>query len=136
MKKITEIINGIYEYNNEDINNLINKKNKGKTILELKDLENVIIYLINYKNEKKNINLKVYNEELKKIEKSKRIAIIRQKKEEDENMIKKKWLQLIEKEKKIININNRPINIKYKPPKKKKKKEKFDEEKDSVDISY
>ena len=136
MKKITEIINGIYEYNNEDINNLINKKNKGKTILELKDLENVIIYLINYKNEKKNNNLKVYNEELKKIEKSKRIAIIRQKKEEDENMIKKKWLQLIEKEKKIININNRPINIKYKPPKKKKKKEKFDEEKDSVDISY
>ena len=136
MKKVTEIINGIYEYNNEDMNNLINKLNKGKTILELKDLENLIIFLINYKNEQKINNLKVYNEELKKIEKNKRIAIIRQKKEEDEFIIKKKWQELIEKEKKIININNRPINIKYKPPKRRKEKLNFDEEKDSVDISY
>ena len=136
MKKITEIINGIYEYNIEEINSLINKRNKGKTLLELKDLENVIIFLVNYNTEQKNNNLKVYNEELKKIEKNKRIAIIKQKKEEDEKIIKKKWQELLEKEKKIININNRPINIKYKPPKKRKKKENFDEEKDSVDISY
>ena len=104
--------------------------------MELKDLENVIIFLVNYNTEQKNNNLKVYNEELKKIEKNKRIAIIKQKKEEDEKIIKKKWQELLEKEKKIININNRPINIKYKPPKKRKKKENFDEEKDSVDISY
>ena len=136
MQKIAEIINKIYEYNNEDINNLINKRNKGKTLLELKDLENVVIYLINYKNEQKNNNLKVYNEELKKIEKNKRIAIIKQKKEEEEKIIKKKWEELIEKEKKIININNRAINIKYKPLKKRKKKDNFDEEKNSVDISY
>ena len=137
-KKITEIMNEIYDDFNRKENKLINKNNNFKPLLQLRDLENVIIYLINYKNNQKRNNTQVFNEVIKKIDKNKRLAIIKQKREEDEQKKEKKYQELIEKDMKILNFNNRRINIKYKPFHKKKarKKESIDEEKDSVDISF
>ena len=138
IKKITDIINRIYEQCSMNISKLINLKNIGKPLLLLKDLENVIIYLINYINFQKLNNRKTYYEEIKILEKNKRLAIIKGKKEEDEHRIENKIKELIEKDMKILNINNRRNNIKYKDFswKKKKKRDNINADKMSVDISY
>ena len=138
IKKITDIINKIYEQCNLDINNIINKKHLGKPILLLRDLENVIIYLINFKNFQKKNNRKTYYEEIKLLDKNKRLAIIKQKKEDDEHRIERKIKEIIEKDMKILNINNKKNNIKYKSYSKKKEKkgENIYIDKNSVDISY
>ena len=138
LKKITEILNNIYELYNTNINQFIKKYNIDKPILALTDLEKVIIYLINFNNAQKRNNRQLYNEKIKKIEKNKRLAIIKQKREEDEHKNERKCQELIEKDLKILNINNRRININYKRSnnKNKKKEENVDENKDSVDISY
>ena len=137
-KKIIEIINGIFIEDNKTLNSIINKKNIDKPILALKELEKVIIFLINFKNNQKTEHKKEYNETVKKIEKNKRLLIIKQRKEEDENRIENKVKKLIEKDMKILNINNRRINYKYKPSpcKKIKKEENSYKEKDDLDISY
>ena len=137
-KKLATIINAIFQYNNENINKIIVNNKFDKPILVLKDLENVIIYLMNFKNDQKQNNMVLYNEILKEIDKNKRLAIIKEKKKEDENRIEKKYQEIIEKDLKILNINNRRINKKYKfsQSEKRKKKENVDEEKNSVDISY
>ena len=114
IKKITDIINGIYEQCNINIRKLISLKNMGKPLLLLKDLENIIIYLINFINFQKLNNRKTYYEEIKILEKNKRLAIIKGKKEEDEHRIENKIKEIIEKDMKILNINNRRNNIKYK----------------------
>ena len=137
IKKIVDISNKIYEQYNININKIINLKNIGKPLSILKDIENVIIYLINFKEEQRLNNRDIYNEEIKRLDKNKRLAIIKKKKEEDEHRIENKVKELIEKDMKILNINNRK-NIRYKPfsHKKKKKEDNIEINKNSVDISY
>ena len=138
-KKIKEVLNNIYELYNKNINEIIKKKNIDKPILALNELEKVIIYLINFNSEQKSKNREIYNEIIKRLDKNKRLAIIKQKREEDELRIKRKCQELIEKDLKILNINNRRNNIYFRHlhyKKKKKKEEVIEEKKDIIDISY
>ena len=111
-KKLLEIINLIYQYKNKKIRNIINNNNYNidKPILILNDLENVIIYFINFKNNQKENNNHLYNEVLKKIDKNKKLDIIKQKREEDKNRIENKCKEIIEKDLKLLNFNNSTIN--------------------------
>ena len=138
-KKLKEIINIIIQQNNKTLNKIINKKNIDKPILALKEIENIIIFLLDFKQKQKIINRNEYNEVMKEVEKRKRLLIIKQKKEEDKNKLEKKSKELIEKDAKILNISNRKTNIRIIPPnfnKIDKKETNSDDDKDSVDIKY
>ena len=137
--KLKEIINLIIQQNNKTLNKIINKKNIDKPILALKEIENIIIFLLDFKQKQKIINRNEYNEVIKVVEKNKRLLIIKQKREEDENKLEKKSKELIEKDNKILNISNRKTNIRIIPPnfnKIAKKETNSDDDKDSIDISY
>ena len=138
-KKLKEIVNLIIQQENKTLNKIINKKNIDKPILSLKELENIIIFLLDYKQKQKKINRNEYNKVEKDVEKRKRLLIIKQKKKEDENKLEKKIKELIEKDSKILNINNRKTNVHIIPPnfyKIDKKETNSDDDKDSVDITY
>jgi hypothetical protein len=138
-KKLKEIVNLILEQNNKTLNKIIHKKNIDRPILALKEIENIIIFLLDFKQKQKIINRNEYNEVMKEVEKRKRLLIIKQKKEEDKNKLEKKSKELIEKDAKILNISNRKTNIRIIPPnfnKIDKKDTNSDDDKDSVDITY
>ena len=139
-KKILEILNMIYVEEKKAYNKIIdmNNININKPLTALKELEKIIIFLIDFKNEQKKNNNKEYLNTVKKIEKNKRLLIIKQRKEDDETRIDKKIKKIIQKDMKILNINNRRINYQYKPSHFKKivKEENPDKDKDDLDISY
>ena len=138
-KKLKEIVNLIFEQNNKTLNKIINKKNIDRPILALKEIENIIIFLLDFKQKQKIINRNEYNEVIKVVEKKKRLFIIKQKREEDKNKLEKKSKELIKKDSKILNISNRKTNIRIIPPnfnKMVKKETNSDDDKDSVDITY
>ena len=138
-KKLKEIVNLILEQNNKTLNKIIHKKNIDKPILALKEIENIIILLLDFKQKQKIINRNEYNEVIKVFEKKKRLFIIKQKREEDKNKLEKKSKELIKKDSKILNISNRKTNIRIIPPnfnKIVKKETNSDDDKDSVDITY
>ena len=139
VRKIKEIINTIFEQGNKNLNKMIIKKNINKPILALKELEKIINYLLEFKKYQKNNNKEEYNKVVKDIDKKKRLLIIKLTREENENKIEKKSKDLIEKEMKIFNINDRRTNISIRPPgfkKEIKKDENSDQDKDSIDITY
>ena len=137
-KKIFEIMNTIIIEEQNDFNKIIDKRKIDRPISALKELEKLIIFLTNYKNEQIENNNKEYLDTVKKIEKNKRLLVVKQRKKDEENKIIKKVQDLIQKDMKILNINNRRINYKYKPFhfKKMKKEENLLKDKDILDISY
>jgi len=138
-EKLKEIINIIIQQNNKTLNKIINKENMDKPILALKEIEKIIIFLLDFKQEQKIINRNEYNEVIKDVEKRKRLLIIKKKREEDKNKLEKKSKELIEKDAKILNISNRKTNIRIIPPnfnKMVKKETNSDDDKDSIDIAY
>jgi ribosome maturation factor RimP len=139
-KKILEILNMIIAEEKKAYNKIIdmNSININKPLTALKELEKIIIFLIDFKNEQKVNNNKEYLNTVKKIEKNKRLLIIKQRKEDDETRIDKKVKKIIQKDMKMLNINNRRINYQYKPSHFKKivKEETPDKDKDDLDISY
>jgi hypothetical protein len=139
-KKIFEIMNTIFIEEDKAFNKIIKRDNinSNRPIAALKELEKLVIYLINFKNSQIENNNIEYSDTVKRIEKNKRLLIIKQRKKDDENRIAKKVKELIQKDMKILNINNRRINYKYKPSHFKtiKKVEKPDKDKDVLDISY
>ena len=104
----------------------------------LKSLENLIIFLINYKKEQKEHNNLEYIKIMKLIEKNNRLAIIEEKKEEYKKRAENKMRQLFEKNMKIYLIQDKRTNVKYQPLKKnidlKDNDNKDDEE--SIDLFY
>ena len=137
--KLKEIVNLIIQQNNKTLNKIINQKNIENPILALKEVENIIIFLLDFKQKQKITNRNEYNEVVKVVEKKKRLLIIKQKREEDENKLEKKSKELIEKDNKILNISNRKTNLRIIPPnfiKMVKKEINSDDDKDSVDITY
>ena len=137
--KLKEIVNLIIQQNNKTLNKIINQKNIENPILALKEVENIIIFLLDFKQKQKITNRNEYNEVVKVVEKKKRLLIIKQKREEDENKLEKKSKELIEKDNKILIINNRKTNLRIIPPnfiKMVKKEINSDDDKDSVDITY
>ena len=139
-KKIFEIMNTIFIEEDKAFNKIIKRDNinYNRPIAALKELEKLVIYLINFKNRQIENNNIEYLDTVKRIEKNKRLLIIKQRKKDDENRTVKKVKELIQKDMKILNINNRRINYKYKPSffKNIQKVEKPDKEKDVLDISY
>jgi hypothetical protein len=138
-KKLKENINLIIQQNNKTLNKIINIKNIDRPNLALKEIENIIIFLLDFKQKQKIINRNEYNEAAKEVEKKKRLLTIKQKKEEDKNKLEKKSKELMEKNAKILNISNRKTNIRIIPPnfnKIDKKETNSDDDKDSVDITY
>ena len=138
-KKLKELINIIIQQNNRTVNKIINKANMDKPNLALKEIEKIIIFLLDFKQKQKIINRNEYNEVVKDVEKKKRLMIIKKKKEEDKNKLEKKSKELIEKDAKILNISNIKTNIRIIPPnfnKKVIKETNSDDDKDSVDITY
>ena len=137
--KLKEIVNLIIQQNNKTLNKIINQKNIENPILALKEVENIIIFLLDFKQKQKITNRNEYNEVVKVVEKKKRLLIIKQKREEDENKLEKKSKELIEKDNKILIISNRKTNLRIIPPnfiKMVKKEINSDDDKDSVDITY
>ena len=137
--KLKEIVNLIIQQNNKTLNKIINQKNIENPILALKVVENIIIFLLDFKQKQKITNRNEYNEVIKVVEKKKRLLIIKQKREEDENKLEKKSKELIEKDNKILIISNRKTNLRIIPPnfnKMVKKETNSDDDKDSVDITY
>ena len=137
--KLKEIVNLIIQQNNKTLNKIINQKNIENPILALKEVENIIIFLLDFKQKQKITNRNEYNEVIKVVEKKKRLLIIKQKREEDENKLEKKSKELIEKDNKILIISNRKTNLRIIPPnfiKMVKKEINSDDDKDSVDITY
>ena len=137
--KLKEIVNLIIQQNNKTLNKIINQKNIENPILALKVVENIIIFLLDFKQKQKITNRNEYNEVIKVVEKKKRLLIIKQKREEDENKLEKKSKELIEKDNKILIISNRKTNLRIIPPnfiKMVKKEINSDDDKDSVDITY
>ena len=137
--KLKEIVNLIIQQNNKTLNKIINQKNIENPILALKEVENIIIFLLDFKQKQKINNRNEYNEVVKVVEKKKRLLIIKQKREEDENKLEKKSKELIEKDNKILIISNRKTNLRIIPPnfiKMVKKEINSDDDKDSVDITY
>ena len=137
--KLKEIVNLIIQQNNKTLNKIINQKNIENPILALKEVENIINFLLDFKQKQKITNRNEYNEVIKVVEKKKRLLIIKQKREEDENKLEKKSKELIEKDNKILIISNRKTNLRIIPPnfiKMVKKETNSDDDKVSVDITY
>ena len=105
----------------------------------LKNLENAIIFLINFKQKQKEINNFEYTKIIKIIEKNNRLAIIEKKKEEIKLEAENKLKQIIEKNMKIFLKKDKRINVKYKPIKNldnELNKDKNEDDENSVDIFY
>ena len=120
VRKIKYIINNILETGDKSLKQFFTKKRKLKENpnIMLKDLENLIIFLINFKQEQKLHNYIEYSKVIKNMEKNKRIAVIEQRKEEFEKNAEKKMKEIIEKNMKVLLIKDKRTNVSYKPIKK------------------
>ena len=120
IRKIKYIINNILETGDKSLKQFFTKKRKLKENpnIMLKDLENLIIFLINFKQEQKLHNYIEYSKVIKNMEKNKRIAVIEQRKEEFEKNAEKKMKEIIEKNMKVLLIKDKRTNVSYKPIKK------------------
>ena len=141
IKKLKHLIS-IILIEDKKLNKFIikNKKIKENTNIMLKSLENIIIYLIKFKQEQNINNNLEYTKVIKNIEKNNRLQIIEAKKEEYKNKAEKKMREIIEKDTKVFIIQDKRTNIRYSPLKKynnivKDKNNKIDDEK-SIDLFY
>ena len=115
------------------------KKLKDLPYEKIKSLENVIIFLINFKQEQKANNNIEYTKIIKIIEKNNRLSIIEQKKEEFKKRTENRMRQLIEKNLKIFLINDKRTNVRYHPFKKNKIELEDNDDKDdekSIELVY
>ena len=140
IKKIKASVNEIISINDKSLNKFFTKSRRLKDLPEimLKSLENLIIFLINYKKEQKEHNNLEYIKIMKLIEKNNRLAIIEEKKEEYKKRAENKMRQLFEKNMKIYLIQDKRTNVKYQPLKKNidlKDNDNKDDEK-SIDLFY
>ena len=142
IRKIKSLINNILYSHDKELNSFFtvrNKKLKNNPTFMLKNLENAIIFLINFKQKQKEINNFEYTKIIKIIEKNNRLAIIEQKKEEIKLKAENKLKQIIEKNMKIFLKKDKRINVKYKPIKNldnELNKDKNEDDENSVDIFY
>ena len=141
IKKIKSLIHIILD-EDKKLNKFFkkNKKIKESAFTMLKSLENVIIFLINFKHEQNINNNEEYTKVIKNIEKNNRIQIVEQKKEELKNKAEKKMREIIERDMKFFIIKDKRTNIRYNPLKKnnniiKDENNTKDDEK-SIDLFY
>ena len=115
-----------------------NKKNKENENLLLKNLENAIIYLINFKQEQKINNTYEYSKIIRIIEKNNRLTVIEQKKEEVKNKNENKLRKIIEKNLKMFVLSDKRTSVEYKPIKKLSDNllNKNNDEEKSIDVFY
>jgi len=121
-KKINLIIDNILKYNSEKIKNLINK-NKDKNNNDHKNLillekitlvQNVILYLLNYVNEKKLKSPDDYNRAIKEINKREILNRFRNREEEKQKLYDLKVKKIFEKNKKILFLPHKKLGLKNK----------------------
>ena len=118
-KKINLIIDNILKYNSEKIKNLI-KQNKEKnkddhkmTLLEkIAFVQNVMLYLLNYVNEKKLKSPDNYNKAIKDINKREIFNRFLNREEEKQKIYDLKIKKIFEKNNKIIFLPNKKIGLK------------------------
>ena len=121
-KKINLIIDNILKYNSEKIKNLINKNkdknnnvHKNLTLLEKITLvQNVILYLLNYVNEKKLKSPDDYNRAIKEINKREILNRFRNREEEKQKLYDLKVKKIFEKNKKILFLPHKKLGLKNK----------------------
>ena len=141
IRKIKSLINNIISTGDKSLNQYFTKSKKLKDLPYemLKSLENVIIFLINFKQEQKANNNIEYTKIIKIIEKNNRLSIIEQKKEEFKKRTENRMRQLIEKNLKIFLINDKRTNVRYHPLKKTKIELEDNDDKDdekSIELVY
>ena len=120
-KKINLIIDNILKYNSEKIKNLI-KQNKEKnkddhkmTLLEkIAFVQNVMLYLLNYVNEKKLKSPDNYNKAIKDINKIIILNRFRNREEEKQKLYDLKIKKIFEKNNKILFLPHKKIGLKNK----------------------
>ena len=142
IRKIKSVINNIINTNDKSVNAILlkksNKKNKENENLLLKNLENAIIYLINFKQEQKINNTYEYSKIIRIIEKNNRLTVIEQKKEEVKNKNENKLRKIIEKNLKMFVLSDKRTSVEYKPIKKLSDNllNKNNDEEKSIDVFY
>ena len=141
IKKIKSVIYNIINTNDKTVKEILvkkTKKNKENINLLLKNLENAIIFLINFKQGQKINNTFEYSKVIKIMEKHNRLSIIEQKKEELKIKNENKLRKIIEKNLKVFLLKDKRTSVEYKPIKKMNDnslKKNKDEEK-SYDVFY
>jgi hypothetical protein len=143
LKKIKNVIKNISNLQDKSVNEILIEKNKKRKEIPyymLKNLENTIIYLINFKEEQKIKNNVEYSKIIKIIEKNNRLSVIEQKKEEVKIKNENKLKVIIEKNLKVFLNKEKRTCIDIKPLKKIKddslNKNKNSDDEKSIDIFY
>ena len=142
IKRIKNIRNNILYSNDKVLNSFFpykSRKLKDNPTVMLKSLEDTIIFLINFKQQQKQINYSEYSKVIKVIEKNNRLAIIKQKKEEIKLKAENKLKEIIEKNMKVFLKKDKRVNVKYKPLKNFDSlinKDKNEDDEKSIDILY
>ena len=140
IRKIKSLINDVISTGDKSLNKYFTKSRKLKDIPDtmLKSLENVIIFLINFKQEQKVNNNIEYAKIIKVIEKNNRLAVIEQKKEEFKKRAENKMREIIQKNMKIFVINDKRTNVRYQPLKIRNDLKDNDnkEDENSIDLFY
>ena len=143
LKKLKSVIKNIANIKDKSVNEILVEKNKKKKEIPyymLKNLENAIIFLINFKEEQKIKNNFEYSKIMKIIEKNNRLSVIEQKKEEVKIKNENKLKEIIQKNLKVFLNKDKRTCIDIKPLKNIKddslnKNQNNDDEK-SIDIFY
>ena len=137
------MIKNISNLQDKSVNEILIEKNKKRKEIPyymLKNLENTIIYLINFKEEQKIKNNVEYSKIIKIIEKNNRLSVIEQKKEEVKIKNENKLKVIIEKNLKVFLNKEKRTCIDIKPLKKIKddslNKNKNSDDEKSIDIFY
>ena len=143
LKKIKNVIKNISNLQDKSVNEILIEKNKKRKEIPyymLKNLENTIIYLINFKEEQKIKNNVEYSKIIKIKEKNNRLSVIEQKKEEVKIKNENKLKVIIEKNLKVFLNKEKRTCIDIKPLKKIKddslNKNKNSDDEKSIDIFY
>jgi len=120
-KKINLIIDNILKYNSEKIKHLIkqnkekNKEDHKMTLLEkIAFVQNVMLYLLNYVNEKKLKSPDNYNKAIKDINKIIILNRFRNREEEKQKLYDLKIKKIFEKNNKILFLPHKKIGLKDK----------------------
>ena len=137
-QKIKFMKNNIINLNHEVSSMFIYSRNRNKPILILKDIENIINHLIDYKERKKIERKDDYNEIAKVIEKYNRIKVFKKRRREIEIQKQQKYRNILERYMEVKFIKNRKLDYKYSYllSINVKKEEDVQPEEDSIDISY
>lgn len=113
-KKIKYIIEDIQRLGVKKINALIDKDNINiyKPLIMLKGIEKILNFLIEYKEKEKEKNYERFMLTLKKTEVDNKIYKLRKHKKEEENKRKIRYMEILEKNDKILFLPKKPISNK------------------------